>query len=172
MSYKKGGYRSISNISSIINSKIVSSKKKIKEEEIKEEEIKKILDESNELLIPPILDTLDLDFPKDDLEEINDILFNKINKILSIKRYKTFSVLLTNFSKIKEDQVLHQNLKRILRIVIVLLHEQEKDNDQKIIKAICDILLKDELDELDELEKLKKEIKNFYEFTTGKELKI
>ena len=152
---------------------------KIKEEEkkefikIKEEEIKEfinILDESKHILIPPILDTLDLDldldFAIDDLEEINDILFNKINKILSINRYETFPVLLTKFSKIKEDQVLHQNLKRILRIVIVLLHEQEKDGDQIIIKAICKKLL----DKSDYT--LIKDIKEFYEFTTGNELNI
>ena len=114
----------------------------------------------------------EIGFEESDFDEINDMLFNKINYLLN-NNYKSINQeLLTEFKlKITEDElkekITEDELKeKILRIVIVLLHEQKKDENQKIIKAICENLLENLDNNLIEV------IKKFYVFTTGKELNI
>ena len=105
----------------------------------------------------------EIGFEESDFDEINDMLFNKINYLLN-NNYKSINQeLLTEFKlKITEDEL----KEKILRIVIVLLHEQKKDENQKNIKAICENLLENLDNNLIEV------IKKFYVFTTGKELNI
>ena len=105
----------------------------------------------------------EIDFDESDFDEINDMLFNKINYLLN-NNYKSINQELLTELKITEDEL----KEKILRIVIVLLHEQKKDENQKNIKAICENLL----EKSDNNNNLIEVIKKFYEFTTGKELKI
>jgi len=108
------------------------------------------------------------DFIESDFDEINDMLFNKIKNILIRKTYTDLNNILSDFKlKITKEKlnITEEELKeKILRIVIVLLHDQEKDDDQIIIRDICKNLKLSY--------NLKDDIKKFYEFTTGKNLII
>jgi hypothetical protein len=82
-------------------------------------------------------------------------LINDIKKIICSKKYQ----------KLNDDNKDDEFTEKKLRIIIVLLY-QNHENFDKIIKEICQILLKGKSDTLIN------NIKIFYEFTTGLELNM
>ncbi len=82
-------------------------------------------------------------------------MINDIKKIICSKKYQ----------KLNDDNKDDEFTEKKLRIIIVLLY-QNHENFDKIIKEICQILLKGKSDTLIN------NIKIFYEFTTGLELNM